>query len=540
MTTLLNEENELKPFTLNPWVWRRRFSRLMSENQLQRGLITWVILAVVLPGAIMAAVVVFESRDTNILKKSYIAAEHYADLLQKGLSIPLWNVAPNLGQPIIDSVKLDSAVYKIQIKTGDQDLFLSYDNPQYKNTSPKDLIHVVRTITYNNQEIGTLDFVYSLAPSREKASQETQQLIGIISMQLIVSLTVLIGFLHRRIIHPLRELRSFANRISQGNLSSQVPFLNQDEMGDLADDLEKMRLSLESNIQNLEYHVNERTQELSKSNQELSKTLDQLKFTQGHLIQSEKLAALGSLVAGIAHELNTPIGNGLSVASTLSQTCINFSEILNRGMTKTALISFLADVKEGNEIIYRNLNKASELVAGFKQVAMDRTSAQRRTFTLSEFLNDTYLTLTPAFRRTPYKVVIDCPDTIKLDSYPGPLGQVITNLLNNTLIHAFDGREKGQVLVKAFAKNTNIIIKVIDDGIGIQPEHVGKIFDPFFTTKLGKGGNGLGMHIVHNIVTGLLGGSISVQSKVSEGTTFTIELPSVAPSALSESRTQIC
>ncbi|HEY6530585.1 MAG TPA: HAMP domain-containing sensor histidine kinase, partial [Cellvibrionaceae bacterium] len=505
------------------------FKRLMTENHLQRGLIIWVTLAVVLPGALMAAMVILENREANILNRSHQAADRYADLMQSGLSLPLWNVAPNLGQPIIDSVKIDPAISKIQVKTNDQDLFISFEAPSLKAISSNNFIHIVRPISYNQQNLGTLDLIYSLEPARQKASQETKQLITIISMQLIISLTVLIGFLHRRIIYPLRQLRIFANGIAQGNLSSQAPGLNPDELGDLASDLEKMRQSLESNIQNLEHHVNERTRELSQSNQQLSATLEQLKLTQGHLIQSEKLAALGSLVAGVAHELNTPIGNGLSVASTLTQTCQNFATTLDSGMTKSALKAFVADVTEGNEIINRNLNKASELVSGFKQVAMDRTSAQRRTFNLLEFLNDTYLTLTPTFRRTAIKVSIECPEDIELNSYPGPLGQVITNLLNNTLIHAFDSDSTGQVDIHASRQGELVKIDVKDNGKGILAEHIGKIFDPFFTTKLGKGGNGLGMHIVHNIVSGLLGGSISVYSTPNKGSCFTLLLPPTAP-----------
>lgn len=510
------------------------FQRLMSENHLQRELIIWVSLAVVLPGALMAAMVVLENRDANILAKSHQAADRYADLMQSGLALPLWNVAPNLGQPIIDSVKIDTAVSKIQVKTNDQDLFITYDAGTVGLTSSEDLIHIVRPIVYNQQNLGTLDLIYSLEPARQKASQETKQLISIISMQLIISLTVLIGFLHRRIIHPLSLLRRFANGIAQGNLRSEVPSLKKDELGDLAIDLEKMRQSLESNIQNLEHHVDARTLELSQSNQQLSTTLEQLKLTQGHLIQSEKLAALGALVAGVAHELNTPIGNGLSVASALTHSCQNFTESLQKGMTKSALQTFVADVAEGNEIISRNLNKASELVSGFKQVAMDRTSEQKRRFKLLDFLNDTYLTLTPTFRRTAIKVSIECPADIELNSYPGPLGQVITNLLNNTLIHAFDAHETGLVSIQASMSDAQICIRVSDNGKGIAPEHLGKIFDPFFTTKLGKGGNGLGMHIVHNIVSGLLGGSISVQSSLGAGCCFTVLLPQTAPATHAE------
>jgi signal transduction histidine kinase len=509
--------------------WKQHVRNLLNGNQLRRGLIIWVTLAIVLPGAFMSMMVVVENQSSRIVQKSQQAAERYADLLQSGLAIPLWNVAPNLGQPIVDSIKLDPAVSKIQVKTTDQDSFINFDAGDIARIANKDLIHITRIISYNQQNLGTLDLVYSLVPAQQKENHETKKLISIICIQLIISLTVLIIFLHKRIIYPLNQLRLFAAGVAKGNLSSKVPHLYNDELGALAQDLEEMRQSLESNIHNLEFHVNERTKELSQSNQQLSETLDQLQLTQGYLIQSEKLAALGALVAGVAHELNTPIGNSLSVASTLVQTCQNFNETLNSGMTKSALQSFLDNVSEGNEIINRNLNKASELISGFKQVAMDRTSAQRRNFNLAEFLDETYLTLTPTFKRTAYKVYIQCPDNIHLNSYPGPLGQVITNLLNNTIIHAFDGCENGEVHIQANLAREQITLEIKDNGKGISPEHIGKLFDPFFTTKLGNGGNGLGLHIVHNIVSGLLGGSIDVTSTPGKGTCFTILLPTIAP-----------
>jgi two-component system, NtrC family, sensor kinase len=247
------------------------------------------------------------------------------------------------------------------------------------------------------------------------------------------------------------------------------------------------------------------------------------------LIHSEKLAALGALVAGIAHELNTPIGNGLTVATTLCESCDNMAEKMRGGLTKSALEQFVKDMSEGSQLVNRNLLRASELVSSFKQVAVDRTSAKRRKFSLQEIINEICLTASPVFKCTPYVVDIDIPEDTVLDSYPGPLGQVITNLLNNTVIHAFDGRDHGRVRVASenIIGGVNIIVE--DDGVGIPLEYQDKIFNPFFTTKLGSGGNGLGMNIVHNIVTGVLGGTIHLRSDVGEGTCFTISLPRVAP-----------
>jgi ligand-binding sensor domain-containing protein/signal transduction histidine kinase len=254
-----------------------------------------------------------------------------------------------------------------------------------------------------------------------------------------------------------------------------------------------------------------------------------LKHMETNLIQAEKLAALGALVAGVAHELNTPIGNGLTVASTLCESCADIKKAMKRGLTRSALDQFIADVDEGAQLVNRNLMRASELVSSFKQVAVDRTSAQRRKFLLQDMIQEICFTASPIFKFTPYILDVVVRDDVIMDSYPGPLGQVITNLLNNTVIHAFDGRDHGRVVVAAENVVNGVNISVTDDGVGISVENQAKIFDPFFTTKLGLGGNGLGMHIVHNIVTGVLGGTIHFTSTVGQGTCFIVSLPKVAP-----------
>jgi signal transduction histidine kinase len=206
------------------------------------------------------------------------------------------------------------------------------------------------------------------------------------------------------------------------------------------------------------------------------------------------------------------------------------NELMSSGMTKTALEEYLKDMGEGSNLVVASLERASELVSSFKQVAVDRTSAQRRRFDLLLMLKETRMTVSPAFKHTPYIIDIECPADVVLDAYPGPLGQIVTNLLNNALIHAFDGSEQGHVLVQGeIIEGERCRLTIQDDGKGIPKENLSRIFDPFFTTKLGEGGNGLGMHIVHNLVTGVLGGSIEVESTEDQGTSFIIELPLSAP-----------
>lgn len=280
----------------------------------------------------------------------------------------------------------------------------------------------------------------------------------------------------------------------------------------------------------LEERVALRTQELAKANAELNVTLNNLERAQGELLRTEKLASLGALVAGVAHELNTPIGNAVTVATTLLDEHRNFSEKMASGLTRAALERFVGTVGEASQIVERNLFRAAELIGSFKQLAVDQSSYQRRPFDLQEVVREVALAMAPSIRRTPFRLIDDVPTGLVLDSYPGPLGQVLINLINNALIHAFDGRESGEVHLAAKVIETGwILLSVSDDGRGISPEHQKHIFDPFFTTRMGQGGSGLGLHIVYSLVVDLLGGRIDVISSPSQGACFNVRLPVVAP-----------
>ncbi|MFC0351009.1 sensor histidine kinase [Undibacterium danionis] len=262
---------------------------------------------------------------------------------------------------------------------------------------------------------------------------------------------------------------------------------------------------------------------------ELSEALISLKCTQSDLVQSEKLASLGSMVAGIAHELNTPVGNALMVASTLADQQALFETGLEHSLSRSSLNHFLLSVRESADILDRNLRRTADLINSFKQVAVDQTSEQRRKFNLYEVAHEVLVTLNPSLRKTTHHLTNEVPLDIQLDSFPGPLEQVLMNLTTNALRHAFEGRQEGQMrLSAALLPNQWVRIVFSDNGLGISEQHLQKIFDPFFTTKLGQGGSGLGLSIVYNIVTAMLGGRIEVASELGKGTTFTLEIPLTA------------
>jgi signal transduction histidine kinase len=294
--------------------------------------------------------------------------------------------------------------------------------------------------------------------------------------------------------------------------------------------MEQSRNEIAALNASLEQRVQQRTAELAAVNETLTETILNLQQTQESLIQSEKLASLGALVAGIAHELNTPIGTSLTITTTLLERTEEFLAEIDSGLKRSSLNKFVDMVRGTCPVIERNLIRASELITSFKHVAVDQTSSKRREFDLHQVVKEVVDTLRHTFKNSVYQVNIEIADGILLDSYPGPLGQVITNLLNNALIHAFEDFHRGTIRIAAQVDSAQqIALEFADDGRGIASENLKQIFDPFYTTRLGKGGSGLGLNIVHNIVHGLLDGSIQVVSAPGQGTRFIINLPRRAP-----------
>jgi signal transduction histidine kinase len=273
----------------------------------------------------------------------------------------------------------------------------------------------------------------------------------------------------------------------------------------------------------LELRVEQRTAELRQANDDLRVAADQL-------VQTEKVASLGRLVAGIAHELNTPLGSTLTASTTLKAHLATFGQAALEGKLKRSSVEeFVVQSKLACEIIERNAHRAAALIDNFKELAVDQASARRRLFPLLRTVEEVIASHHNAWKATPHRIEVDIAATLQMDSFPGPLAQVLCNLLENTLVHGFAGKQAGRVRISAKLHDERVDIQYADDGAGIPPEHRGKIYDPFFTTRLGQGGSGLGLYIVQTMVSGVLGGSIVVQSSPGQGTTFQIALPRSAP-----------
>ncbi|MDV6316065.1 ATP-binding protein [Idiomarina sp. HP20-50] len=278
----------------------------------------------------------------------------------------------------------------------------------------------------------------------------------------------------------------------------------------------------------LERQVTQRTQALKESNSELLKTLEQLHQYQGQLVESEKMASLGDMVAGIAHEVNTPIGLSVTASTLLQDKLTVMQEKFDEKRISTSEFErFLSDCDENLQIIYRNLGRAADLVTSFKQVAVDQSSEIDRDIHLPSFLNDVLISVKP--RRLDlekFPIHIACPSNLTVRAKAGPLNQVLMNLIVNSMIHAFDGYDSGQINISFNMLSDNELEMVYsDNGKGVPGDISRKIFDPFVTTKRGSGGSGLGLHLVYNLVTQVLGGSIHFFSEEKNGVEFIVRFP---------------
>ena len=269
----------------------------------------------------------------------------------------------------------------------------------------------------------------------------------------------------------------------------------------------------------LEQKVVERTQALSAA-------LEELKTAQKQLVESEKMASLGGLVAGIAHEINTPIGIGVTAASTLDEKTAEFDAIYRRGqMKRSQLDSFLNTALQSSSMILRNLDRAAELINSFKQVAVDQSSESQRIFQLKPYLQEILIALNPKLKRTQHQITIQGDNDLTLQTYPGVLSQIITNLILNSVIHAYEAETPGKIQINFEREGDRVSLTYADDGRGISESNLNQIFEPFFTTKRGQGGSGLGLHLVYNLVTQKLQGTINCKSELGKGTIFKLNFP---------------
>ncbi|HET7845222.1 MAG TPA: ATP-binding protein, partial [Xanthomonadales bacterium] len=291
-------------------------------------------------------------------------------------------------------------------------------------------------------------------------------------------------------------------------------------------DIKEHEQALERINAELEQRVTARTSDLTVANDSLRHTIEQLRDAQAQLVESEKMAALGGLVAGVAHEINTPLGVGVTASSHLDAEARRLGVLIDNGQLKRSdLDAFQRMARESTQLILRNLQRADKLVKSFKQVAVDQSSEQLRTIDLKQYLDEILTSLHPALKKTRHEVVVECPAGLSFETYPGAIYQIVVNLVMNSLTHGFDGVDSGRIRITVTPGDGVLTMVYEDDGRGMGEDTRRRVFEPFFTTRRGEGGSGLGLHIAYNLATQVLRGTITVESAPGQGVRFTVRFP---------------
>lgn len=426
-------------------------------------------------------------------------------------------VTDNYGKPFSGKF-LDSNKKIVPIATGKQPEGLPVNLPLLYTSGNNAGTELGQAQIYFSRE--NIDI--TLRAELVRRAAEILLLDGVLVLALSLSL--------RTVFIPLAQLRDALFELAgqDSDEARQLPENTRNEFGEVIRGFNqiqnKLRRVIEKQRQN--------QKEAQEATQQARLAYEELQRTQEVLLQSEKLASLGGLVAGIAHEINTPVGVTLTSASVLNDATVQLRQSLDQGaVRKSEMLAYLDTAAESARLILSNAERAAHLIASFKQIAADQSSEVRRNFELKAYLDEIIASLGPKLKRSAVRVGIECAEPVPMDGYPGALAQVITNLTINSIMHAFPEGKGGQVSIRVEKHGSSVRIRFKDDGCGIPTADLGRVFEPFFTTRRGQGGTGLGLNIVYNIITKQFGGTIAVESAPGQGTCFTLDLPCVSPSA---------
>lgn len=479
------------------------------------------------------------------LKKLYIKIENTNNLIKQINREPLFNLDKITITANIKSLLKDSEIYSIYLEdiTGYINVFFIE-----KNEDSAEKIENKFNIYYNDKQIGSVIVLYTTQPLMKEISVLIRNTI-INTLTVIALLSILLFVFIQVLMNPVEELTKLSREISNGNLDKHINIKGSDEIGTLAKSFIKMQNSIRLQIQYLKEENKERKEaetELAIVNKELTEhkthledlvkirtlelenSINNLKTTQKKLIESEKMASLGELVAGISHEINTPIGIGVTATSYLKDILDDFSKnYLEDKISKSILEKYIKDADITTKIVLKNLKKAVGLIKSFKLVAVDQSSKEIREFLLNDYIYDILLSTHSKFKNTKHIINVNCDKDLTITSHPGAISQILTNLLLNSLKHGFENIEAGIISIIVEKKDKNIILTYRDNGTGISKENIKRVFDPFFTTKRGNGGSGLGMNIVYNLATQTLKGTISCKSLNEKGIEVITKFPAI-------------
>ena len=534
--------------------WRRQFARLSFKTKLLIITTAISLLCLLIASMALATNEYFTLRSL-VLNRSLALADVIAANSQAALSFEDRQAA----QDLLVSLNFDGSIDQASLLRAEAGAWQSFADFRRRDAQATTMptgdwgdylfngnkLHVLRPVLQDGRRIGGIYLQIRL-----------EQLDGLllrfaaVTAALALFTVLLAWLLARRLqrtitaqVTELLDTTQVVRRDKDYAIRSRV--LAEDELGELAHAVNAMLFEVEAHDrarerveqdirelnEQLEAKVQYRTQDLAASNLDLQEAVSSLKRTQTQLVESEKMAALGGLVAGVAHEINTPIGICVTVASHLRERLLGLREAYARGMRRSDLEAFIEEGDQAIDLISGNLRRAADLVRSFKQVAVDQSSEDRRKFDLATYAKEILISLSPRLKRRlrPIEVDVQIEEGVQIDSFPGVFAQILTNLVMNSLIHAFDEDSAGQITISGQRSDKGVCLTIEDNGRGMDEETRARIFEPFFTTKRGSGGSGLGLHITFNQVTRQLGGSIRCESSPGQGAQFALEFPCSSP-----------
>ncbi|GAB2596281.1 sensor histidine kinase [Nitrincola alkalisediminis] len=452
--------------------------------------------------------VVYENKQAKRLEAQYV--QQRVDTLARQLAEPVWQLAHNVTANILTASLEDKGTLCIVLEHV-SGIVLNAQPLTIGNCGSAVLDVRVFHSPVHYEGLGearrVADLYLHYRPQTGNFIAHLMQSIKGLMLILItgvLTLVIITTALFRWIIfRPLEQVSNSLKFYQSTGVRHPVDWSSNDELGLLIKDY--------NNTLSLQVKTEE---DLAKARDEAHIALENLKNLQNQLVQTEKLASLGKMVAGIAHEVNTPLGNAKTISTSLDIKLQNFDALIKAGgLKKSSLEEFICEFKDGLRIMSSSLQMAVKQVNSFKQVAVDQTSMLSREFNLKTVVDEILSTLKPRLKHLNVQLDVDIPENFTLFSYPGPLGQIILNAVNNSLTHGFEHQSQGVIYVKAYTDDAQTLVLIIgDNGCGVAPESIDKLFDPFYTTKFGKGGSGLGLYIVYSLVTKILKGSIIIRN----------------------------
>lgn len=467
----------------------------------------------------------------NVVAKNSTAALTFDDSLSAQETLQALEARPAIEVACLYKIGLD----------GNEALFVGFSRADISEscaettaeakgeTSSLDGLALQLPILLDGERIGSLYLRQDL--DRLWSGVQTSMLIGAAVMIGCLLLSFLLTSILQRVISdPIADLASVANNISSsGDYSVRARELGADEVGQMVRAFNEMVQQIQSRDQELEMARKEllgEVEQRSVANRELESTMSDLRNTQEQLVETEKMASLGGLVAGVAHEINTPVGVAFTAASMLSSESTSFGEAFRGGqLKKSSLEKFVRVSEESSRLILGNLERAAHLIQSFKQVAVDQSSEETRSFGIGEYFSEVLLSLRPNLKKKKVEVKLDCDDQLVIRSHPGAWSQILTNLLMNSLTHGYEDTDEGVITIAAHSTGNKLVVVYSDDGCGMDEATRKRVFDPFFTTRRGSGGSGLGMHILFNLVNQTLDGKVTVDSALGEGVRIEMTVP---------------